>query len=175
MKKLFSVVLVLVMFLVVTSVKAMTEDELYKKVTQTITVNGEKYAVEEGIKNQAKAYLNQFEVSSSDADYINARITKLIKILKDEKTVVGSELSASAKQQIRDMVTEIREHTSVNATVTDGALVIYDGNGEVFVEVTRLVKQTGSGVTTTAILASISLVIVAAGALLVGRQVKHTN
>ena len=175
MKKLFSVVLVLAMFFVATNVKAMTEDELYDVLTQTITVKGEKYSVEEGIKNHVRTYLNQFEVSSADADYINVRVKKLINILKDEGTVVGSELSTDAKRQIKDMVTEIREHTSVNATVTSGALVVYDGNGDVFVEVTRLVKQTGSSVTTTAILASISLVIVAAGALLVGRQVKHTN
>ncbi len=175
MKKLFSVLLVLAMVFAVTTVKAMSEDALYDALTQTITVKGVKYSVDDATKNHIRAYLNQFEVSSSDADYINTRINKAIKILKSEGKVVASELSASAKQKLKDLVVEISNNTSVNATVTEGSLVVYDNNGDVFFEVTRLVKQTGSEVSTTAILASISLVIVAAGALLVGRQVKHSN
>ena len=175
MKKLLSVVLVLVMFFAVTTVKAMTEDELYDALTQTITVKGNKYAVDEATKNHARVYLNQFDVSSEDADYINVRINKAIDILKGAGTVDASKLSAGDKEDLKELVKEIRLHTSVNAEVTNGAVVIYDNNGDVFFEVTRLVKQTGVETSTTAIIATISLVIVAAGALLVGRQVKHSN
>lgn len=175
MKKLFSVVLVLAMFFVVTSVKAMTEDELYDALTQTIKINGVEVSVDETTKNHIKTYLNQFDVSSADADYINTRINKAIDILKSEGKTDFSKLSASAKSKLKALVVEINNNTSVKATVTNGAVVVYDNNGDEFFTVTDLVKQTGSSVTTTAILASISLVIVAAGALLVGRQVKHTN
>ncbi len=175
MKRLLSVGLVLVMFFAVVTVKAMTEDQLYDALTQTVEINGTKYTVDEATKNHIKMYLNQFDVSSADCDYINTRINKAINILKSEGTADASKLSASAKQQLKDLVAEIRENTSVKASVTDGAVVIYDNEGEVFFEVTKLVKQTGIETSTTAIIASISLVIVAAGALLVGRQVKHSN
>ena len=175
MKKLFSVVLVLVMFLGVVTVKAMTEDELYDALTQTIKINGVNVSVSETTKNHIKTYLNQFDVSSEDCEFINTRINTAISILKSEGKTDFSKLSSSAKSQLKALVQEINSGTAVKATVTNGSVVVYDNNGGEFFTVTDLVKQTGSGASTTAIIATISLVIVAAGALLVGRQVKHSN
>lgn len=177
MKRLLSVGLVLVMLFAVVAVKAAgkTEDDLYKALTQTITINGVEVTVSEATKNHIKSYLNQFEVSAEDCEYIINKINTAISILKSEGKTDFSKLSADAKAQLKALVVDIHDNTTVNATVTNGAVVVYDNTGDVFFEVTDLVKQTGSETSTTAIIAAISLVIVAAGALLVGRQVKHSN
>ena len=117
--------------------------------------------------------LNKYNVSSSDADYIKARIDTAISILKDEGQTDFSKLSSGAKDRLKALVVEISNNTSVKATVTNGSVVILDANGDTFFEVDNLVKQTGSGVTLTAVLAGVSVLIVAAGACLVVKQVKE--
>ena len=174
MKKLSILLFAVLLFVGVTRVDAMSEDDLKKALTQTIEINGTEVSVSDSTKAAIERYLNQYEVSSAHADYINERINTAISILKSEGQTDFKKLSTSAKSDLKKLVKEISDHTSVKATVTNGAVVVLtpDGSGTFF-EVTHLVKQTGSSTTLTAMVAGISVLIVAAGACLVVKQVKE--
>ena len=173
MKKLSVLLFAVLLFVGVARVDAMTEDELKEALTQTIEINGTKISVDDATKTAIERYLNQYEVSSADADYINQRINTAISILKSEGQTEFKKLSSTAKSKLKALVEEISDHTSVKATVTNGSVVVLDPSGNTFYEVTHLVKQTGSTTTLTAMLAGISVLIVAAGACLVVKQVKE--
>ena len=173
MKKLCVLLFAALLFVGVTRVDAISEDELKDALTQTIEINGTKVSVDDATKVAIERYLNKYNVSSSDADYIKARIDTAISILKSEGQTEFSKLSQSAKNRLKALVVEISDHTSVKATVTNGSVVILDEDGDTFYEVDHLVKQTGSSVTLTAVLAGVSVLIVAAGACLVVKQVKE--
>ena len=82
-------------------------------------------------------------------------------------------MKQNAKDRLKALVADVSDHTSVKATVTEGSLVVLDANGDTFFEVDHLVKQTGSSTTLTAMVAGVSVLIVAAGACLVVKQVKE--
>ena len=173
MKKLSYVLIAALFFVGLVRVDAMSESELKDALTQTITINGTEVHVDDATKAAIERYLNQYDVSSSDADYINERINTAISILKSEGQTDFKKLSSSAKSRLKELVVEISKNTSVNATVTNGSVVILDADGDTFFEVDHLVKQTGSNTTLTAMVAGISVLIVAAGACLVVKQVKE--
>lgn len=173
MKKLCVLLFAALLFVGVGRVNAMSENELKDALTQTIEINGTKVSVDGDTKAAIERYLNQYEVNSTDADYINTRINTAISILKSEGQTDFKKLSASAKSDLKALVKEISDHTSVKATITNGTIVVLDANGDTFYEVNHLVKQTGSATTLTAYVAGISVLIVAAGACLVIKQVKE--
>ena len=173
MKKLGVLLFAALLFVGVVRVNAATEEELKDALTQTIEINGTKVSVDDATKVAIERYLNQYEVSASDADYIINKINTAISILKSEGQTEFSKLSNSAKNRLKALVVEISDNTSVKATVTNGSVVILDPKGGTFYEVDQLVKQTGSSVTLTAVLAGVSVLIVAAGACLVVKQVKE--
>jgi LPXTG-motif cell wall-anchored protein len=174
MKKLSFVLFAVLMVFGMTHVKAMTEDELYNALTQTVEIGGKEWSVDSSTKTYIQRYLNQYDVSSADADYINQRINTAISILKSEGTGDFKALSSSAKTRLKNLVSEISSNTSVKASVTNGSLVVYEpGSSNVFYEVSKIVKQTGSETNMTAIIAGISVLILAAGSVLVVKQVKQ--
>ena len=173
MKKLGILLFAVLLFVGVARVDAISEDELKDALTQTFEIDGTKVHVDDATKTAIERYLNQYEVSSADADYIKARIDTAISILKSEGQTDFKKLSDDAKDRLKALVVEISNHTSVKATVTNGSVVILDASGDTFFEVDHLVKQTGSTVTLTAVMAGISVLIVAAGACLVVKQVKE--
>ena len=173
MKKFCYVLLALVLFFGLNTVKAATEEELKNALEGTVTINGHEYSVDASTKTYIERYLNQYDVSSADADYIIARINTAKSILESEGQENFKNLSQSAKNRLKALVVEINDNTTVKATVTNGSVVVKDHQGNTFFEVTRLVKQTGSETSTTAIIAGVSLLIVAAGAFLVVKQVKE--
>ena len=173
MKKLSYLLLVVLLFVGVMKVDAITEDQLKEALTQTIEIKGTKFSVDSATKTAIERYLNQYDVSSADADYINGKINTAISILKSEGQTDFKKLSASAKNQLKGLVEDISANTSVKATVTNGTVIVKDANGDPFFEVTKLVKQTGSEMTMPAMLATISFLVVAAGACLIVKQVKE--
>ena len=172
MKKLLLLSLVASFFVGFTSVSAMTEEELEAKLTQVVEIAGDKYSVSSVTKKEIERYLKENEVSSKDADYIAQKIDAAISILQSEGTANGKALSTSAKTKLKNLVSDIASNTSVKATVTSDALVIYNDDNTVFTEVSELVKQTGSESSTIATIASMAFVITLVGTCLVIRQVK---
>ena len=173
MKKLCLLLLAALFFVGVARVNAITEDELKDILTQTIEINGAKVHVDDATKTAIERYLNQYDVSSADADYIKGKVNTAISILKSEGQTDFKKLSQSAKNKLKQLVVDITNNTTVHATVTNGSVIVLDDQGEPFFEVDHLVKQTGSSTTLTAMVAGVSVLIVAAGACLVVKQVKE--
>lgn len=171
MKKLSLFVIIMVVFFGFMGVEAKTEEELKKILTQTIEVGKTKYSLSDEDKVLVERYLEQNEVSSDDADFIALRVDKAIEIIKKEGNVEFKKFSQATKNKLKALVTEISENTSVNATLTKDSLIVYNEDGSK-VEVTRLVKQTGSETSKIAMLAGLSILIVAVGTCLVIKQVR---
>ena len=92
----------------------------------------------------------------------------------------NDELLLEKKKALLQLVENVnKKTTNVKAEVKDGSVIVYnvdaDGNKTTpFHEATQLVKQTGS-TDTMAIIASISLVIVLIGTILVSKEIKANN
>ena len=177
MKKLSALVLAGVLFFVgLVSVSAMSEADLKAKFEETLTLNGEKYGLETGILTLVERYMNEYDVSAADADYIATRIDQAKSIIESDGHPVFADFSQANKEDLRDLVLEIKANTSVRCGVTKNSVIVYESDGTtVFAEVTRLVKQTGSESSNIALMSSISLIIVLVGTLLVFKQAKATN
>ena len=171
MKKLiFSIFMV---FVFAISVNAMTEDELYAKFEQTISLNGSTYSLSSSDLNLAKQYLRQNDLTDADCDYIAGKIDEAITIIKGEGNANFKNYSQTAKNKLKALVEDVDQNTSIHATVTNGSVVVYNTDGVTkFAEVDHLVKQTGVE-TNTALIVVLSFIVVSAGACFVVRQVKQ--
>ena len=171
MKKLSLIALIVSLFVVgLVNVNAMSESDLQKKFEETLTLNGDKYGLSSGDITLVERYLSKYDVSSEHADFISARIDKAKSIIENDGHAKFADFSESTKQQLRALVKEINDQTSVKATTTKNSVIVYNSDGTTFAEITKLVKQTGAETSNTAIIACISLIIVAAGTCLVIRQ-----
>ena len=172
MKKFMILTLVVSLFIGIRSVSAMSEADLKAKLTQTINVGGQEVTLDADTKAYIEKYLNQYDVSATDADYIAGKIDEAVAILQNEGKTNFSELSTTAKNNLKALVQNVNDNTSVKATVTGGSVVVYNNSGTPFFEVTKLVKQSGFETSTVAIITSLSVLVVAAGAFFVTKQVK---
>ena len=103
MKKLLTVLMATALFAGMTSVSAMSESELKSKLTATYTINGESVSLSSSQKALVKRYLDKEEVSSTDADYIAAKVDEAIAILNNsgEKAKNFKNLSATTKNKLK--------------------------------------------------------------------------
>lgn len=144
MKNLLLVsVFALVFFMGVKPANAMTEQELKNKLEQTYVINGEKFKLSNDNKVLLERYLNQYEISEADADYIAARVDEAVAIIENSGKTNLNDLAQSTKDELKAIVEKVTANTSVTATVVNGNVVVYkpDGTG-VFAEVDKLVKNT---------------------------------
>ena len=145
MKKTFLFLLIILCGFVlgVQRISAMTEKELEKKLTQSYKVNGEYYSIDSDAKVLAERYLNQYEVSSKDADYIGERIDEAVKLIQDCGIADMKKMPKQTKEELKKLVEKVSANTSVKATVMKNSVVVYAPTGDKFAEVDKLVKQTG--------------------------------
>lgn len=159
MKKLL-LVIALVLAFGVTKTYAITESELYSKLTQEYEVNGVKFKATDAQKNLIKQYLDQYEVSSGDADYIVSKLEETFGILRNSGKKSFYDLSSSDKQTIIAIVADVSANTSLDCAIVDGELVVYQpdtNKTEVFYEApVNPIAQTDS--TSTIVIASLGLV-----------------
>jgi len=149
MKKfLLIVTFAFVMILGMTNVKAATEEELLNKFKQGYVVNGTSVKATDYQLNEAKRYLNKYEVSATDADFIISKMDEIYELAKADKAKTFTDLSDARKTKAVSIVAEISNKTTVKATLTkNGILTIYESDGKtVFTEVVDkdITKQTGS-------------------------------
>lgn len=169
MKKVFILSLVAAMFIGVGSANAMSEAELKAKFDEASTRG---IVIEEGTKKQISDYLGKYELTSKECDVIANDIDKAIEIVNSENITSLSQLSSTAKNKLKALVTDVTTKTSVKATITDGALVVLNSDGTVFAEVdNKIVKRTGNE-TVLPVIAGVSFVITLVGAYFVVRQIK---
>ena len=178
MKNVFKIAMIaLVCFILAgtTQVSALSERDLLKKLTAAYNINGYNFQLSEGDKALAKRYLDENNVSATDADYIANKIDEAINILKSSGATNFSDFSklpAETKSKLKSLVTDIASNTSVKATVKKGAVVVYNADGSVFAEMNKLVKNTGSNMYVIPVLA---LLIVAVSAFTLTRKQKKQN
>ena len=175
MKKLLFASIVAVLFLGITNVNAMTESELRKRFDETVVIEGTTFAVSDGDKKLVDDYLAKYDLSSDDCQYISDRIDEAKSILTSEGKAKLDTMSASTKDKLKKLVTNVAANTSVKATVTSGSVVVLNSDGSTFAEFDHLVKQTGTENNSIAIIAGAAFIITLVGACLVVRQVKTNN
>ncbi len=144
MKKAFLTVLAAVLVLGATNVSAMSESELKAKLTKTYTINGVEYKADASVVKQISDYLDTFEVSADDADFIAQKVDEAVKVVEESGVKDVKKLSSTAKNTILDKVAEISANTSVKMNVAeDGTVVVYNPNtGAEWSRVTDLIKYT---------------------------------
>jgi len=176
MKKLFILSLAVVFaFVGMLSANAMSEAKLKEVLTKTYNINGTNYSVSSEVKVYIERYLNENEVSSDDADYIAKKVDQAVEIVRASGATDlthFTKLPKDTQKQLKTLVADISANTSVKATVTKNSVAVTNADGTV-VEVTGLVKQTGSETNIIAVIAGIAFVVTVVGACLVVRQVKH--
>lgn len=172
MRKLGIVALLIGLFVVSTvSVKALTEDGLKEKILGTIELGGDKYSLSNADKRIVETYLEQNDISDTDATYIGEKVDAAIAIIQGQGNANFTNYPQSVKDELKALVADVSANTSVKATLTKDGLTVKNQDGSDTV-VTKLVKQTGYESSKTAIIVAISFLIVAVGAGLVIKQVK---
>lgn len=151
MKKLL--VLVFALFISMTSVSAMSETQLKTKLTESKTINGVTFKASDSQKTAIEQYLNQYEVSSSDADYIVSKLNEAFNVLKASGKTSFYKMNKSDKNKIISLVSDVATNTSVKVAIVKGNLVVYKpGTNEIFYEtpinpVNGDIVQTSRGLT----------------------------
>ena len=130
------------LFIGLVSVNAMTESELEAKLTKSYTINGSTFKASDSQKVLIKRYLDQYEVSSSDADYISGKLDEAKNILQASGKGSFYDLSRADKDKIIALCADVSSNTSVdivekectvNITINKGKLVVYvPGTNDVF-------------------------------------------
>ena len=176
MKKLGKLLSVLVISLVlgVSSISAMTEDELKAKLTAAYTVNGVKVQATADQIVQIERYLAQNDISSADADYIATKVDAAITVMESGSATTIKNMTSAEKERIKTILNEVAQNTSVKLTVSKGEITVYNTDNTVFSKVTEsAVKYTNN---TTTLVITIAGVIVLAGVVIAARKMsKLTN
>lgn len=174
MKKVFVVLAVVAsLFVGVKSASAMTEAELKEVFSKTYTINGGEFKVKDSVLGYLDQYLNAYDVSEADCQYIADRVNEAVNIIKNSGKSKIEDFSKATKNDLKKLVEKISANTSVKATVEGKNVVVQkpDGSG-VFAKIDDPIKQTSSA-NTIAIVAGIAFLVTVAGACLVVKQAKH--
>lgn len=179
MKKKVSLALLLAAGLVAVSpVSAMTEAELQAKLTKSYTVNGVKVQANEKQADMIKKYLDEFDVSTDDADKISEYVDQAIKAVEDSGAKSWKEVQdKGVVTKLADIATEASKLESVDVSLnSDGTIVVRNPKtGESWAEI----KATDSKVTNTddsmTIVLSSGIAISLVGLLLVTKKVVKAN
>ena len=154
----------------------MTENELKAKLTQIYTINGQTIQASASQKVEIERYLNKYEISSEDADYIASKIDEAVQIAKDAKAPSFTDLTTTERNKIIALVSDVSEKTSVKVTLAnDGKLTIYEEDGKTpFTEIKDKdngIKQTGDN----KMIIVIASVVSVLGTFYIARKVSKTN
>lgn len=171
-KSLFGIlVLVAVAFMSVTNVSAMTEAELRTHVKSSYTVNGTTVTVPAEYIKQFEDYLDAFEISAEDCQFIADQLDYLRGVAQANGVKSASEFERKCAAEIKAAVSRVSANTGVKATVlSNGKLQVskYNKPNETFVVVgTNIATNTGS-----ASLLYIAGIITAIGATLLVFRVR---
>ena len=133
MKK-FLVFLVAVSF-GLASASAMTESELKEKLNQSYTVNKSTFKTTDEEKELIARYLDQYEVTSNDADVIWAKLQAVFDVLKKSGKKTFQELSSADKARVVALVGEVDATDSIDCAIVDSRFIVYVPNtnkGKIF-------------------------------------------
>lgn len=130
MKKLGYLLLVLAVLFTGYNVNAMTESELKAKITKAYVVDGQEVKITASQVTELERYLNKYELSAEDCDYISNKIDEAVTIAQNGKAKSFTELTSEEVAQMIAIVSDVSENTAVKATLTKGGkLTIYEQDG----------------------------------------------
>ena len=135
------------------SVSAMSESELKTKLTQSYKVNGVTFKATSSQSTLIERYLDTYEVSSSDADYIAKKLDAAMEVLRASGKTSFYDLSKADKDKIIGFVSDVSANTSVKAIISKENLIIYvPGTNDVFYKtpvhpINGDIRQTSAGLT----------------------------
>ena len=149
MKKVLLVVaFAFTMFFGLVNVNAASESDLIAKLSQGYAIGSETVKASDYQISEAKRYLNKYDVSATDADYIIAKIDEIYAVAKGENAKSFTDLSSTAKSKIVSLVAEVSNNTSVKVSLTNnGVLTVFESDGKTpFTEIkdADITKQTGT-------------------------------
>ena len=133
MKKLLLLIIPFIIGL--SSVNAITKNELLERLTKSYEVNGVTFQATDSQRTLIERYLAQYEVSSKDADYVVQKLEEVLNVLKTSGKKSFYDLSTSDKQKIISLVADVATNTSIDVAIVSGELIVYVPNtnkGEVF-------------------------------------------
>lgn len=174
MKKVLLTLVAVVALGCMTNVSAMTEEELFNTLSQPVTVNGKQYTIPADKKVLLERYFEQNEVSSEDADYIAAKYTEAKTLAAKIDATSYNAMSATDKEKFITIVSEVKENTKVDVTLSEnGVLTVKNQDGSIVtVDVTEsIIKTTGSNVAIIAIAGLVSLI----GVSVIAKKVSKAN
>lgn len=174
MKKLSLIALFVGLLVLGTNVKAMTEAQLKEKLFQTFEVGGKDYTLSDDQKIIVERYLEKNEISETDADTIWTKVQKALNVIKGQGNTNFTKYPQSVKNELKDIVEEISTETKIKATLTKEGLEVKNSDGSTVI-IDTPVKRTGYETSKTAIIAGLSILIVAVGTCLVIKQVKTSE
>lgn len=136
------------MFTGVKNVSAMTENDLRTKVNAGATINGNTITVPTRYLNLFNDYLDQYELTDSDCQYISDQIDVLIDAARNNGVTSFADMETKCASQIRQACANVSANTGVKATVLSNGNVSvskYQLPNEVFAVVgTHLAVNTGT-------------------------------
>ena len=147
MKKILVTLFTLATFFGIVNVKAMSESDLRTKMANGYVVDETSVKPSEYQLSEIDRYLNKYEVSEEDCDFIASKMDEIYELAKADKAKSFTELSRASKTKAVSIVAEISSKTSVKASLTsDGILTIYESDGKtIFTKIVdiHITKQTG--------------------------------
>ena len=173
MKKIRNIVCLFIAMLLVgtLNVNAMSKDELKAKLTKAYTINGATFQATSDQKVEIERYLSQNDVSESDADYIASKIDEAIAIIERGNANSFEKLTKAEKNEIKALLTEVSNNTSVKVTAVKNGVKVYNLDGTVFTVVTApKVKYTD-----TYMIIALAGVVSIIGIFVIARKMKKAN
>ena len=156
----------------VTTASAMTETELKEKLYEGTTVNGATFKPSDEEKTMIERYLDQYNVTSSEADLIWEKIQAAFDILKNSGKKKFQDMTSADKARVVALVSDVDSGTSLDCAIIDGVFIVYTpdtGKSDVFYkDPVYPIAQTNSGL----LIAGLSVISVI-GMALAFRKIKN--
>lgn len=147
-KRIFgTLVLVVTLFVGLISVSAMSETDIRNKVGNEFKVNGKIISIPSTYLAQLDSYLAEFELSSSDCDYISSQLDILIEDARQADVSSFEDLYKRCSSTIKAIASNISANTGVKIIVlNNGKLQInkYNSNEIWGIVDTKVITNTNS-------------------------------
>ena len=155
---------------------AMTESELKDKITKAYVIDGEEVKITASQITELERYLNKYDLSSDDCDFISAKIDEAIAIAQAGKAKSFTELTSEEVAKMIAIVSEVNDKTSVKANLTKGGkLTIYEQDGStpftIITDKDNGIKDTNNNYFIIVIASAISLL----GVIVITKKVSGAN
>ncbi len=145
-RRIFAVLLVVVAFMGIANVYAMSEEDLKTKVSGTFNVNGVNLTIPSSYIKQLGDYLDEFEVSEEDCQYVSDQVDILLNAAKTKGVKSRDDFRKKCQEEIKTACANVSANTKIKATIlSDGSVSISKyGSNEEYTRLLNVIQNTGS-------------------------------